>query len=408
MNFIFISPNFPVRYFKWVEALKNHGVTVLGIGDTPYYDIHERLKNGLTEYYYLSDLNNYQGMRDAVAYFQRKYGKIDFIESNNEWWLTLDARLREEFGVVTGFHPAQMESIKAKSAMKEFFEKGGAKTMRYTVYRGAEDKEKTRQFVENVGFPVFVKPNVGVGAADSYAIHNLDELETFFQRDLPEPYIMEEFVDGYIMSYDGICNEESDVVFSTTDFFPTPIDKLVSSQDDVIYYNNPFELPFEHIDGKAFEKLGRNVVKAFGIKKRFFHIEFFILKEDKPGLGKKGDALGLECNMRPAGGYTPDLINYANSISCYELYADIICYNEVRQKVDFPKFYAFAASRRKVKKYVHTEEEICTKYKDALCMKGRYPAHIALEMGDIYYYAKFKTVEEGWAFADFVTERAPD
>ena len=405
MNFVFISPNFPVRYFKWVEALRDHGVNVLGIGDSPYYETHDRLKAALREYYFVGDMSNYDNMYRAVAYFEKKYGKIDFIESNNEWWLTMDAKLREAFGVTSGQLPAQMESIKAKSAMKEYFKKGGAKTMRYTLVDGRQDEEKVRKFIEEVGFPVFVKPNVGVGASDSYAVHNEKELQEFLDRKLVETYIMEELVEGYIVSYDGLVNEEGDVVFSTADHFPTPIDKLVSEQADVIYYDNPFSLPFEDLDGAKFEKLGRSVVKAFNIKKRPFHVEFFVLTKDKPGLGKKGEVLGLECNMRSPGGYTPDLMNYGNSISIYQMYADIICYNENRQPLDLEKFYAFAVSRRKAAKYVHSEEEILTKYHNSLNMHGRYPAHIAHEMGDFYYYAKFKTLKEGKEFAAFVTER---
>ena len=81
MNFVFISPNFPVRYFKFVEALVDHGIRVLGIGDSPYYDLHERLKKGLTEYYFVKDLGNYDEMLKACRYFESKYGKISFMIS---------------------------------------------------------------------------------------------------------------------------------------------------------------------------------------------------------------------------------------------------------------------------------------------------------------------------------------
>ena len=99
MNFVFVSPNFPRRYYKWVEALRERGITVLGIGDSPTYDLHPRLKASLNEYYFLPDLSDFPKMKEAVAYYERKYGKIDYIESDNEWWLEMDARLREAFGV---------------------------------------------------------------------------------------------------------------------------------------------------------------------------------------------------------------------------------------------------------------------------------------------------------------------
>ncbi len=112
MNFIFVSPNYPIRYFKWVEALRDHGVTVLGIGDTPWADIPQRLKNSLNEYYYLPDLSREEDMLKACRYFESKYGKIDFIESNNEWWLEQDARLRKALNVTSGFFPEQMGKSK--------------------------------------------------------------------------------------------------------------------------------------------------------------------------------------------------------------------------------------------------------------------------------------------------------
>ena len=58
--------------------------------------------------------------------------------------------------------------------------------------------------------------------------------------------------------------------------------------------------------------------------------------------------------MRPAGGYTPDLINFANSISCYDIFADSIAYDENRQVSIGGKFFAITPSRRYSINYEHT------------------------------------------------------
>lgn len=405
MNFIFISPHFPVRNYKWVEALRDHGIRVLGVGDGPYANLHDRLKKALTEYYYVPDMNSKNALIKAVDYFRSKYGQIDFIESDNEWWLESDAVLREWFNVSSGFFPADMTHIKAKSAMKEYFARGGAKTMRYILVNGPKDKEKAIEFRKAVGYPLFVKPNIGVGAASSYALHNDAEFDDFFTKELPETYIMEEYIEGYIVSFDGVCNSNSDVVFCTTDHFPTPIDKIVNGAQDVSYFNNPFDLPMSDIDAKAFEEVGRKVVKSFGIKKRFFHIEFFVLTKDKPGLAKKGEFVALECNMRPPGGNTPDLIDFGGSVSCYQIYADVIAYDENRQDMSLPKYYAWSVSRRREHQYVHSHEEIEAKYRDNLCMVGEYPSVIATAMGDYFYFAKFKDLDDAKAFDKFVLEK---
>jgi hypothetical protein len=102
-----------------------------------------------------------------------------------------------------------------------------------------------------------VKPNIGVGANESFALHNEKELTKFLSKKLPETYIMEEYIDGFIVSFDGVCDSQSNVVFCTSDHFMTAIATVVNDNTDYYYYNNPFALPFHDIDGKAFEKVGR-------------------------------------------------------------------------------------------------------------------------------------------------------
>ena len=112
MNFIFISPNFPHTYWNFCDRLKRNGVNVLGIGDAPYDGLEEPLKACLTEYYKVSSLMDYDQVYRAVGFFCFKYGKIDWVESNNEFWLEQDARLRTDFNITTGVRADQIDFIK--------------------------------------------------------------------------------------------------------------------------------------------------------------------------------------------------------------------------------------------------------------------------------------------------------
>ena len=116
-NFVFISPNFPSVYKKFVTSLKSVGFRVLGIGDAPYWELDEELKRDLNEYYCVSNLEDLSQTRNALTYFQNKYGHLDYLESNNEYWLINDAILREEFNITTGQWPDDMTKIKRKSAL---------------------------------------------------------------------------------------------------------------------------------------------------------------------------------------------------------------------------------------------------------------------------------------------------
>ena len=87
MNFVFISPHFPHTYWQFCQWLYQNGVKVLGIADAPYDSLQRELKKSLTEYYRVNSLENYDEVYRAVAYFAFRYGRIDWIESNNEYWL---------------------------------------------------------------------------------------------------------------------------------------------------------------------------------------------------------------------------------------------------------------------------------------------------------------------------------
>ena len=81
MNFVFVSPHFPRTYWLFCDRLKRKGVNVLGIGDCPYDALEEHVKAALTEYYYVSNMQDYDQMLRAVGFFTFKYGKVDWIES---------------------------------------------------------------------------------------------------------------------------------------------------------------------------------------------------------------------------------------------------------------------------------------------------------------------------------------
>ena len=90
MNFIFISPDFPKSYYNFCRELKNLGINVLGISQNSYYSLSNELKESLTDFYQVNNMEWYDDVYRAVAYFASKYGKIDYIESNNEYWLELE------------------------------------------------------------------------------------------------------------------------------------------------------------------------------------------------------------------------------------------------------------------------------------------------------------------------------
>ena len=396
-NFVIISPHFPDSFYRFVKALKNNGFRTLGIGDSPYDMLPIGLYDCLDEYYGCWGMDNFDNEVKAVKYFEDKYGHIDYLESNNEYWLEKDARLRDIFGIDTGVGYQQIQMYQHKSLMKEGYKKAGAKTAAFILI---DTFENALKFAKKVGYPIFIKPDYGVGAEGDFKIKNEEDLKHFFEvKDPGITYICEQYITGNIISFDGVADSNSNVVFCASNFFPPSISEIVEEHKDVFYYTLP-EVP------KDLLELGKKVVKAFQVKKRFFHMEFFRLTEDVPGLAKKGEIIPLETNMRPAGGYTPDLINFANSADCYQIWADVMAFDEIRHDYSGNKhYYAACASRRDNASYVYSDNEVLERYKDKMAAHGRYAPVFAGAMGDRYFMAKFETMEEMEEFRDFVELR---
>ena len=382
-NIIFISPNFPTNYWQFCRELKNNGMNVLGIGDQPYDELKPELKDSLNEYYKVGSLENYDEVYRAVAFLTFKHGRIDWLESNNEYWLEQDARLRTDFNITSGFQVGDLHRIKYKSGMKEYYEKAGIIVARYHL---VEDIEGCRAFIAKVGYPVVVKPDNGVGAAHTYKLKSDEELQHFMAT-RPEgvPYIMEEFVNAEVNSYDAIIDSHGEPIFETGNITPMSIMDIVNDNDNSIYYILK-DLPE---DTRA---AGRAAVKSFGVKSRFVHFEFFRLTQDQEGLGKKGQIMALEVNMRPCGGFTPDMINFAHSTNVYKIWADMIAYDSTLTPVGGHQFCAFAGLRDG-KNFKMSHEDIMAKYGHCMKMSGRMPDALAGAMGNRMYVATFPTRE---------------
>ena len=387
-NIVFISPNFPTNYWLFCRELKKNGMNVLGIGDQPEEELAPEVRENLNRYCKVSNLENYEEVYRTVAYLISQYGRIDWLESNNEYWLEQDARLRTDFHITSGFMTEDMPRIKYKSKMKEFYAKAGIATARYHL---VDTIEGCLSFIQEVGYPVVVKPDNGVGASHTYKLSSDEDLWNFFRnRDTRISYIMEEFIHAIINSYDAIIDSQGRPMFETGNVTPMSIMDIVNNQDNSIYYIVK-DLP------EDVRRAGRAAVKSFGVKSRFIHFEFFRLTQDQPGMGKKGDVVALEVNMRPCGGFTPDMIDYAYSTDVYKIWADMIAFDHTDMPVRERSFCAFAG-RRDGKHFVLSHEDLLAKYGSHIRMSGRLPEVLAGAMGNQIYIATFPTYEEMEAF----------
>ena len=407
MNVIFVSPQFPSVYWQFCAALRRNGAVALGIGDTPWEALAEEVRASLDEYYWVGDLEDYDQVYRAVAYFSYRYGKPDWIESNNEHWLSLDARLREDFNVVRGPRPGEVERWQSKARQKPLYAAAGVPTARQTMLTTFDE---TRWFIGEMGhYPVFAKPEVGVGACGTRILRSDDDLRALLRDcgaggdggDPPVPYVVEQLVEGDLCSWDAVLDSGGEPLFENQEEFPPSMADVVHGGLDMSYRSCP------KVDPRLSE-LGRRTARAFGLVSRFVHMEFFRLRSDRPGLGAAGDYVGLEVNVRPPGGSTPEMMNYAHATNVYQVWADMVCFDERRTEPDGTDVYCVYASRRDAHRYAHGHDEVLARWGAAVVSCGRVPDALSDDLGNYQYTARLATSEEADEFVAYVHEREGD
>ncbi|MDZ7579728.1 MAG: ATP-grasp domain-containing protein [Deltaproteobacteria bacterium] len=365
MNIVFLSPHFPSHYHPFCRQLRAAGANVLGIGDEAYAHLLPEIRDALHEYYRVEDMHDYDALTRACGYFTHRYGKIDRFESLNEYWLGTEARIRDDFNIL-GIRTREIDAVRRKSRMKEVFRQVGVPVARGRV---VTDLNEARAFIVETGYPVVLKPDAGVGALNTHRIENDADLVAAFNCAASVDFIVEEFVAGELFSFDGLVDREGRLIFYTAHSFSQGIMETVNEDRHVSYHS------LRHIP-EELESVGRASVAAFDLRERFFHIEFFRTAG--------GRYVALEINMRPPGGYTTDMFNYANDIDIYRAWARLLV--QGCEPLAFERrYHCCYASRKHRHRYRHSHEEIMSRYGHLIQQVVQVPGVFSQALGDIGY-----------------------
>ncbi len=334
---IVLSPHFPALFLPFWTRLWESGVQVIGVADTPWDDLPQTLRDHLHAYWKVEDMHNLQEMEHACQQLQKEHGEIHYIESLNEYWLETEAHLRSHLGVL-GPNNDTIHRLKHKSHMQSIYQQADIPVPAGHLLT---HEDEGRKWLEQVGYPVVAKPDVGVGAAGTYLLDGPEAYADFWLHKPDVAYFLQTFVSGDLYSFDGLVDHEGQVQFMACHRFNHGIMHIVNQNLDLQYYSLR-DIP------KTLMTLGQRTVKAFDLHSRFFHFEFFRQGEEQ--------WVALEVNMRPPGGWTVDMFNYASDTSVFDMYADVILQKPLQHPTD--RHFHVGYAGRKDKPYRHGSEGI--------------------------------------------------
>ena len=386
MDYLYISPEFPPNYAHFIEQLHARGVRVWGIGEADFHHMPETLRSALA-WYVRTDLSSPDAVQRAVdeLLMQKNNsgvgGNFDLVESHNEQWLSLEGMINERYGI-DGIKMRDLPRLKKKSKMKQRFQELGLPVA------GGElvtDIRRALELADTLGYPLILKPDEGVGAGGIYRVDAKTQLQTHLAR-LDQDYLLEEFIEGDIVTYDGLTDYDGEVVFENSLIYGDGVLEYVLGKDTFFYVSR--HIPTE------LRAIGRKLVAGFGIRRKFFHFEFF---------KTNGTYMPIEINCRPPGGAILDMMNYSVDDDLYRAYAVMIAGN--RPDIQTTQKYYCCYLGRKDQHYIHSHDEILAAFGHHLVEHGLNPPIFRQAMGAERYILRSPDESDIFKMAEFVLKK---
>jgi formate-dependent phosphoribosylglycinamide formyltransferase (GAR transformylase) len=310
MHILFVEPSFPFNQREFVRALHAVGARVTGIGEAPVEALQEDVKSWLYGYEQVPSVVHEESLMDAVRRVQQREW-VDRLEATIEAHILPTAKVREGCSI-PGTSVRTAFLCRDKPAMKEALREGGVPC---AASLGTDSVKELHQFIEEIGFPVILKPRDAAGAAGATRVDNAEELaQAIHEAGLSQGHsiAVEEFVEGHEGFYDTLCIDGQTVHDFVCHYYPNVLtgmrERWISPQ--VITTNRLDQDSYVEV-----KELGDKVNAILGIGTSATHMEWFF--------GDKGLKFS-EIGCRPPGVGAWDLYCAAHEIDLYQEWARAI------------------------------------------------------------------------------------
>ena len=312
MNVLFLSPNYPPEMQQFTRGLAEVGATVWGVGDSPPGDLAPVVKGSLSDYLHVPRIMDEEDVTRRLDAFLRGRS-LDRIETNWEPLTLMAAGLRERYGI-PGMRRDAVVGFRDKVEMRERLSAAGIRVPKSFRVRSTREAWAA---VEQIGWPVIVKPVAGAGSADTWRADSPKEFESALRSTshVPEASV-EEFVTGDEYTFETIAVDGDPVVESATKYYPNVLEARKNEWiSPIIFSLRDMGAP-ELAGGIA---MGRKVLKALGMGTGFSHMEWF--------LTPSGEAIFGEIACRSPGACMVDLMNFTCEADFFREWARIVCWH---------------------------------------------------------------------------------
>ncbi|HVV85061.1 MAG TPA: ATP-grasp domain-containing protein [Kofleriaceae bacterium] len=317
----FVAPLFLENTNRYVRAFAQLGDVQLSlISADPAEKIPADVKARIAGHYRVADTMDAAQLTTAVRAIVKGVGRVDRLAGVLEQLQTPMAEVRDALDL-DGLRSATARNFRDKDRMKEVLRAAGVPVARSTLARSLAD---VRAFVAEVGFPVIVKPQAGLGTRATHRLEHDDDLRALAAPTAGHPLQVEEFVRAREHTCETVTIRGQVVWRSGTRYFPSPLEVLETPWVQYCVLlpreeDDPTWRAFDPINGAALAALfGDAAGTAAGTA--LTHMEWF-LRED-------GRALVNEVGARPPGVHIMPLMSLCHETDLFADWARLMAKDE--------------------------------------------------------------------------------
>jgi hypothetical protein len=313
LNVLFVAPYFVGNTLYCIKQLLALPDVRLGVVT---HEPAARLPDRRIRHFQVSDCLSPQKLIVAGRAFQREWGRVDRLIGFMEQMQLPNAVARETLGI-PGMKADAARRFRNKNEMKAALRAEGLPVARQRLLETAAD---ALSFVDEVGYPIVVKPLAGLGSKSTMRVSDEEELYAALAQLLPtpaKPVQAEEFVQGSEHTFETVTISGQPVWHSTSYYLPGPLSVLENPwmQYCVLL---PRALVPQH--AQPFQSMNTQALSVLGMRTGLSHMEWFIRPDGTPVISEVG--------ARPPGVHLMPMMGIAHDVDMYEKWIRLMVYGE--------------------------------------------------------------------------------
>ena len=313
---VFATPFFSPNSYPTLRAFAQlRDVRVALISQEPLEHLPEEIRRHFAGHWRVDDALDARQLAWAARELERRFGRIDRLVAANEQIQLPLAQVRDQLRV-SGMAAETVLNFRDKGRMKDCFAAAGVPCARHCRATSADE---AWAFVQEVGFPICVKPVDGAAAQSTYRVESsrsLRELLSARPATAQAPLQLEEFLVGEEHSFETFSRGGKALWHSWTRYIPTPLDVM----------RNPWiqwriVLPRE-TDDPAFDEIkqvGPLALESLGMQTGLTHMEWFRRADGRVAIGEVG--------ARPPGAQITVMMDRAHDMDSERAWAELMVFD---------------------------------------------------------------------------------